>query len=54
MFILIFGLGLPALIGMGIAALPIEGDGDRSALVYLFMFPAIFGGVILGAWLDSL
>jgi hypothetical protein len=53
MFMLLFGLGLPALVGAGIAALPVKSDGDRSALVWAFVFPAIFVGFMAGAWLDA-
>lgn len=53
MFILLLGFGLPALVFLGLCSAEMS-DGTRSTLTWLLVFPAIFGGVVLGAWVDSL
>lgn len=54
MAIILFGLGCPILAAFLVSRLPISSPGDRSAVLWLFVFPAAIGGTILGAWLDSL
>ena len=49
LLMVLFGVGLPALAALAVAAMPITSDGTRSVVLWIFVPPAAIGGAILGA-----